>query len=97
MFFCLIVWSAGFPTGVENMGGCSKLDGDNKVHLIIKLLAISLQACKFTKLSFFTHIFQGFYLLLSSCYLLCFFLGIISWKDASLLSGREGGGRGGHF
>ena len=62
MFFCLIVWSAGFPTGVENMGGCSKLDGDNKVHLIIKLLAISLQACKFTKLSFFTHIFQGFYL-----------------------------------
>ena len=32
------------------------------VHLIVKLLAISLQACKFTKLSFFTHIFQGFYL-----------------------------------
>ena len=30
------------------------------VHLIVKLLAISLQACKFTKNVLFTHIFQGF-------------------------------------
>ena len=31
-----------------------------RVHLIGKLPAISLQACKFTKMNFFTHIFQGF-------------------------------------
>ena len=30
------------------------------VHLIVKLPAISLQVCKFTKMNFFTHIFQGF-------------------------------------
>ena len=27
MFFCLIVWSAGFPTGVDNMGALENLMG----------------------------------------------------------------------
>ena len=53
----------GFPTGVENMGGggCANTWGKHGglkillkntcggVHFIEKLLAISLQACKFTK------------------------------------------------
>ena len=61
---------AGFPTGVENIGGgSSKFDGGIKsihggsmeglymlskkpcegVHLIVKLPAINLQTCNFTK------------------------------------------------
>ena len=65
---------AGFPTGVENMGGLFKIwwgewlksihegawgrvkmlskNTCEGVHLIIKLLAISLQAYKFTKNEF---------------------------------------------
>ena len=31
-----------------------------RVHLKLKLPAISLQACKFTKMNFYTNIFQGF-------------------------------------
>ena len=30
------------------------------VHLIVKLPSISLQTCKFSKMNFFTQIFQGF-------------------------------------
>ena len=54
---------SGAPTGVENMaGGLSQCMGEaweelkmlskntcDGVHLIVKLPAISLQACKFTK------------------------------------------------
>ena len=52
---------SGFTTGVENMGGLKSIHGGRMgslemlpkntcegVHLIVKLLAISLQACKFT-------------------------------------------------
>ena len=61
---------AGFPTGVENIGGCAvhwgeggwvqlKYMGELKmvlkntcveVHVLVKLLAISWQAYKFTKI-----------------------------------------------
>ena len=65
----------GFSTGVENMGGGGaevntwgehrglKMLSKNTcegVYLIVKLPAISQQAWKFTKMNFFTHIFQGF-------------------------------------
>ena len=59
---CFIqAYRAGFPTGVENMGrgsihggACGGLKMRSKntwegVHLIVKLPAIILQACKFTK------------------------------------------------
>ena len=62
------------------------------IHLIVKLPAIRLQACKFTKTNFLTHIFQGF-LLDFKLFFIVLFLGIISWKGASLFSG--GGGEGG--
>ena len=61
------------------------------IHLIVKLPAISLQACKFTKINFITHIFQGF-LLDFKLFFIVLFLGIISWKGASLFSGGGGGG-----
>ena len=32
------------------------------IHLTVKLATISLQACKFTKVNFFTHIFHRFLL-----------------------------------
>ena len=45
----------------EHGGGLKMLSKNTceGVYLIVKLLAISLQACKFTKMNF-THIFQGF-------------------------------------
>ena len=48
--------------GEEHWGGLKILSKNTcqGVHLIVKLLAISLQACKYTKMNFFMHIFQGF-------------------------------------
>ena len=51
------------------------------VHLIVKLLAISLKACKFTKnvlLHTLSRILARFKLLF-----IVFFLGIVLWNDAS--------------
>ena len=63
------------------------------VFLIVKLLAISLQACKFTKITkiynFFTHILQGFLLDFKLLFIVVF-LEIISWKGASFFSGEWG-------
>ena len=68
------------------------------VYLIVKLPAISLQACKFTKMNFFTHILQGFLLDFKLLFIVLF-LEIISWKGASFFSGEwwcfsDGGGGG---
>ena len=52
----------------------------------LKLLAISLQACKFTKNERLHTFFQGFQLDFKLLFVL--FLGIISWKGASHLSGE---------
>ena len=40
-----------------SMGGLEMLSENicEGVHLMVKLSAISLQACKFTKMNFFTH------------------------------------------
>ena len=45
----------------EHEGGLKMLSKNTceGVHLIVKLPAISLQAFKFTKMNFFTNIFQG--------------------------------------
>ena len=59
------------------------------VYLIVKLPAISLQACKFTKMNFFTHILQGFLLDFKLLFIVLF-LEIISWKGASFFSGEWG-------
>ena len=63
------------------------------VYLIVKLPAISLQACKFTKITkiynFFTHILQGFLLDFKLLFIVVF-LEIISWKGASFFSGEWG-------
>ena len=46
----------------ESMGELKMLSKNTceRVHLIVKLPAISLQSHKCTKMNFFTHIFQGF-------------------------------------
>ena len=64
------------------------------VHLIVKLLAISLQACKFTKMNFFTHVFEGFWLDFKLFFVL--FLEIISWKGGCFMSQSRGVWGGGH-
>ena len=55
------------------------------VHLIVKLPAIRLQACKFTKNellhTYFSQILARFYVIIM------LFLGIISWKGASRFNG----------
>ena len=53
----------------------------------LKLLAISLQACKFTKNERLHTFFQGFQLDFKLLFIVLF-LGIISWKGASHLSGE---------
>ena len=86
MFLILEERRPGFPTGVENMGGGVKLiHGEcmvglkimskntcEVVHLIAKLPAISLQACKFTKNELFHTFFKDFSYILSY-YILYFF------------------------
>ena len=64
------------------------------VHLIVKLPAISLQACKFTKMNFFTHVFEGFWLDFKLFFVL--FLEIISWKGGYFMSQSQGVWGGGH-
>ena len=63
------------------------------VHLIVvKLPAISLQACKpanLLKMNFFTLIFQGLQLDFKLL-IIVLFLGIISWKGASRFNGGRG-------
>ena len=54
-----------------------------RVYLIVKLLAMSLQACKFTKNELlYTHFSK---ILVT---IIVHFLGIISWKGASRFNGR---------
>ena len=60
----------GLPTGVENMGGLESIHGwggggkmllkniCEGIHMLVKLPAISLQACKFTKNELFHTYFS---------------------------------------
>ena len=57
-----------------------------RIHLIKKLPAISLQASKFTKNELLPHLFQGFQLD-SKLLFIVLFLGIISWKDVLCFNG----------
>ena len=65
------------PPHWEVGGGCSKFDGGGLESMHgLKLLAISLQACKFTKNERLHTFFQGFQLDFKLLFVL--FLGIIS-------------------
>ena len=66
------------PPHWEVGGGCSKFDGGGGLESMhgLKLLAISLQACKFTKNERLHTFFQGFQLDFKLLFVL--FLGIIS-------------------
>ena len=67
----ITVPKTGFPTGVENMGGCTPLKNTREgFHLLVKLPAISLQTCKFTK----HELLHTYFNLLEKCSSLLLFI-----------------------